>query len=174
MKFEYLVGDATKPTGDGVKIICHVCNDIGGWGAGFVVGLNNTFGKEVDSPRGKYLDWFKKGYYTHKNADIPFRLGEIQLVKVKPTTLVANMIGQRNVGDWNGVPPIRYEAIRDCFINLRERIKPAMANGSVITLAGPRFGAGLAGGDWTKIEGIVADVLKDIDVTMKIYDLPQG
>lgn len=36
----YLKGDATCPQAKGVKIICHVCNDIGGWGKGFVLALS--------------------------------------------------------------------------------------------------------------------------------------
>ncbi|MFJ9320094.1 macro domain-containing protein [Streptomyces globisporus] len=31
-------GDATAPQGKGVKLILHVCNDLGGWGKGFVLG----------------------------------------------------------------------------------------------------------------------------------------
>jgi hypothetical protein len=30
----YISGDATVPQAAGVKIICHICNDIGGWGKG--------------------------------------------------------------------------------------------------------------------------------------------
>jgi hypothetical protein len=36
MSINFIVGDATTPIGDGLKIIVHVCNDIGGWGRGFV------------------------------------------------------------------------------------------------------------------------------------------
>ncbi len=36
----YTTGDATAPKGDGPKIIPHVCNDIGGWGSGFVLALS--------------------------------------------------------------------------------------------------------------------------------------
>lgn len=28
----YVRGDATSPHGKGVKLIVHVCNDLGGWG----------------------------------------------------------------------------------------------------------------------------------------------
>ena len=49
-------GDATKPEGLGEKpiIIPHVCNNIGGWGSGFVVALNNAFGI---GPMMAYRDW---------------------------------------------------------------------------------------------------------------------
>jgi len=32
----YIKGDATAPQGKGVKVIAHLCNDLGGWGKGFV------------------------------------------------------------------------------------------------------------------------------------------
>lgn len=32
----YLTGDATKPRGNGRKIIAHVTNDEGAWGAGLL------------------------------------------------------------------------------------------------------------------------------------------
>jgi len=38
----YRRGDATAPNADGSKIVCHVCNDVGGWGKGFVVALHAT------------------------------------------------------------------------------------------------------------------------------------
>ncbi|SOE07774.1 hypothetical protein SAMN06272765_8688 [Streptomyces sp. Ag109_G2-15] len=34
----YVRGDATVPSVKGAKVIAHVCNDIGGWGKGFVLG----------------------------------------------------------------------------------------------------------------------------------------
>lgn len=33
-------GDATRPDTDGPVIIVHVCNDVGGWGRGFVVAIS--------------------------------------------------------------------------------------------------------------------------------------
>ena len=36
MEINYLKGDATNPASSGNKIIVHVCNDISGWGKGFV------------------------------------------------------------------------------------------------------------------------------------------
>lgn len=36
----YLKGDATNPEISGNKIIAHICNDVGGWGKGFVVAVS--------------------------------------------------------------------------------------------------------------------------------------
>ena len=33
-------GDATRPQASGPKIIAHICNDLGGWGKGFVVAIS--------------------------------------------------------------------------------------------------------------------------------------
>ncbi len=33
----------------------------------------------------------------------------------------------------------------------------------------PKIGAGLAGGDWTKIQAIIAEVMKDEDITIVMY-----
>ena len=34
----------------------------------------------------------------------------------------------------------------------------------------PKIGAGLAGGDWERIKGIIQKELKDCEVTIVIYD----
>lgn len=39
----YITGDATRPQDQGAKIIVHICNDIGGWGKGFVVAISRRW-----------------------------------------------------------------------------------------------------------------------------------
>ena len=53
----YLKGDATCPQAKGVKIICHVCNDIGGWGKGFVLALSRRW----EQPESEYRAWYAQG-----------------------------------------------------------------------------------------------------------------
>ena len=43
-----LKGDATSPQAKGPKIIAHACNDIGGWGAGFVVAVSKRRKERFD------------------------------------------------------------------------------------------------------------------------------
>ena len=52
---EFMTGDATKPVGDGPKIIVHICNDIGGWGKGFVLAIS----KRWQEPEAAYRGWHK-------------------------------------------------------------------------------------------------------------------
>src|SRR5215469_806345 len=98
----YVIGDATQPTGDGVRIIVHVCNDVGGWGRGFVLALS----KRWPQPEQRYRAW-RRG-----EDPTPFALGEVQFVQVGEAVWVANLIGQRDVHTVGGVPPVRYDAIR--------------------------------------------------------------
>ena len=55
MEILYIKGDATAPIGSGVKVITHICNDIGGWGKGFVLALS----KKWKMPEEAYRQWYK-------------------------------------------------------------------------------------------------------------------
>ena len=49
----YLTGDATCPQARGVKVIAHVCNDLGGWGKGFVLAISERWAL----PEAEYRAW---------------------------------------------------------------------------------------------------------------------
>lgn len=76
---------------------------------------------------------------------------------------VVNMIGQHCTMPLNGIPPIRYEALEKCILKVYSKIK----TGATVHM--PRIGAGLAGGDWEKIEGIIK---KNMTVDTFVYTLP--
>lgn len=149
MKITFIKGDATNPQGSGDKIICHICNDVRAWGAGFVIALS----KKWSAPELAYLSLPEKDMV----------LGNVQLVAVEPDITVANMIAQRSVSQKNSdYIPIRYDAVKEC---LQKVNKHAEENNA--TLHMPRIGCGLAGGDWFEIEKIIHEVVT-VDVT--VYD----
>jgi O-acetyl-ADP-ribose deacetylase (regulator of RNase III) len=151
MNINYVTGDATRPIGDGNKIIVHICNDIGGWGAGFVLAISRRW-KE---PEKRYRTWGRsKGY----------KLGTIDLVQVESDIWVANMVAQHDVGYKGNVPPIRYPALEKCLTAVA--VEAEKLNASVHM---PRIGCGLAGGSWDEVEKIISSRLSDIPVT--VYDL---
>src|SRR5215472_3146493 len=78
----YIKGDATCPQAKGIKIICHVCNDIGGWGKGFVLAVSRRW----KQPEAEYRAWHAAG----KQGG--FGLGAVQFVQVEPYIWVANMV----------------------------------------------------------------------------------
>lgn len=154
-EIRYLKGDATQPQAKGNKIIAHVCNDLGGWGAGFVLAIS----KRWPEPEEAYRAWHKE---RSKNN---FELGAIQLVQVEPYVWVANMVAQRGVKTGSEGPPIRYEAVRECLKKLAGEAKTLNASVHM-----PRIGCGLAGGKWERIEPIIAEELIEPGVETTVYD----
>lgn len=152
----YTIGDATQPAGTGNKIIAHVCNDIGGWGRGFVVALSRRW----PEPERAYRNW-------HADQQPPFELGAIQLVEVEPGLRVANMIAQKGVKATKDGPPIRYEALSACLTELAHQA--GLLDASVHM---PRIGCGLAGGEWSIVEGLILDSVASRGVSVTVYDLP--
>lgn len=153
-EIEYKVGDATAPEGQGSKVIVHVCNDIGGWGRGFVVALS----KRWPEPESSYRAWYKDGE--------SFRLGAVQFVQVEEELWVANLIGQHKLRRQGGQPPIRYEAIEE---GLTEVSRWAQKQGASVHM--PRIGCGLAGGSWDEIEPILQRTLLEQNIPISVYDL---
>ncbi len=150
---EYTTGDATAPVGEGVKIIAHICNDIGSWGKGYVLAIS----KRWSEPESSFKDW-------HRD-ETDFELGNIQIVQVEDDLHVANMIGQHGIRKQKGVPPIRYEAVEQCLEKLAQRAKEM--NASVHML---RIGCGLAGGEWEQIEPLIQHTLCEAGISVTVYD----
>lgn len=150
-ELKYVIGDATQPIGEGLKVICHCSNDIGGWGAGFVVALSKRWREP------------EQAYRSLKTR----KLGDVQFVEVEDDIMVANMIAQHNIVSQiiDGVvtKPIRYYALNTCL----EKVN-AFALENKATLHMPRIGAGLAGGDWVEIEKIIKNTMS---VDVFVYDL---
>jgi O-acetyl-ADP-ribose deacetylase (regulator of RNase III) len=151
----YLKGDATCPQAAGNKIICHVCNDRGGWGKGFVMALS----KRWPGPEEDYRAWHRD------RADNDFVLGSVRFVQVEPTVWVANMIGQHGMTAGSQGPPIRYGAVEECLKKVADKAKELEASVHM-----PRIGCGLAGGTWQEIEPIIVRTLADKDVSAMVYD----
>ena len=150
----YIIGDATCPKVEGNKIIVHICNDIGGWGKGFVLAIS----KRWLEPEQKYREWFK----SNEN----FSLGQCQFVKVESNLWVANVIGQHKINkDENGNVPIRYQSVEEGLGKVGQFAKEHKA-----TVHMPRIGCGLAGGTWDKIEPLIKSTLLNEGIETYVYD----
>ena len=153
----YLKGDASAPSQKGPQIIAQVCNDLGGWGRGFVLALSKRF----PQPEREFRAWHRE------RAHNDFGLGAAQLVLVGRDLWVANMIGQHGTARRGntGPPPVRYDAI-ECA--LRKVGDLALEHGTSVHM--PRIGTGLAGGKWDKIEPLIIQTLCERDVAVWVYD----
>lgn len=148
---EYVTGDATKPVGTGPKLLIHVCNDAGGWGAGFVLAVS----KRWKEPERAYRAWRNRPDFT---------LGRIQVVDVTKSLSVVNMLAQE--GYRGRGPHIRYDALRQCLDAVAELARERGAS-----VHCPRIGCGLAGGRWENVAPLIESAL--IGVPVHVYDLPE-
>ncbi|MEV6598634.1 macro domain-containing protein [Actinoplanes sp. NPDC051346] len=148
-------GDATSPQAKGPKIIAHVCNDIGGWGKGFVLAVSRRW----PAPERDYRAWHRG------RAGNDFALGAVRLVQVRPDTWVANLVGQHGIRRGSSGPPIRYDAIERCLATLADH---ALQLGASVHM--PRIGCGLAGGRWERIEPLIVSTLSVQNIPVTVYD----
>lgn len=151
----YVHGDATSPEGKGNRIIMHICNSVGAWGAGFVLAVS----KRWPHVRNSYMDWHND---RHNND---FELGAVQFVEAQPSILVANMIAQKGIHTTSSGPPIRYEALSLCLKKVALKAKEINAS-----VHAPKIGAGLAGGDFKIIEALIDSDLCSAGVDVTIYE----
>jgi O-acetyl-ADP-ribose deacetylase (regulator of RNase III) len=154
-EIDYVRGDATVPSVKGVRVIAHVCNDIGGWGKGFVLAVSRRW----PEPEKEYRAWHRD------RAANDFGLGAVQFVQVERYVWVANMIGQRGIRTGSKGVPVRYDAIDTALGLLAER---AAELGASVHM--PRIGCGLAGGKWSRVEPLVTERLVRRGIAVTVYD----
>lgn len=150
----YVVGDATNPQGEGNKIITHVCNDIGAWGAGFVMALSAKWSEPEESFRW----WASHGVAAN------YFLSHTQYVKVEEDIWVANMVAQSGIRSVDNPHPLDYHSLEVCLLNVADSARYESAS-----IHMPRIGCGLAGGSWEKVSEIIERSMHDLSVT--VYDL---
>jgi O-acetyl-ADP-ribose deacetylase (regulator of RNase III) len=167
----YIIGDAISPvTEDGLRVITHIVNDAGKWGAGFSGALSK---KWPDAE-----EYYRK---QHRFSRERFKLGEVQwcFLVHEEELAVCSLIAQHDVRSLFDHNPIRYDALdlaldkmaqggRALAGNPREKTKEDIKQ---VTFHMPRIGTGLAGGTWDRVEPLLEEQLWDFDVY--VYDLPK-
>lgn len=146
---KYVKGDIFDSNAD---VIAHGVNCAGGFGSG----VAGQIAKLYPIVRESYLE---------KYRDRGWKLGDVQFVHYKyqsvwTSKVIANCATQQEFLP-RGQQHADYNAIRSCLKQIK---KYAILH--KLTVAIPKIGAGLAGGDWNIIEGIVDDVFDDYDVTV--------
>lgn len=154
-KIKYIKGDATVPQAKGITITVHICNNLGGWGKGFVLAIS----KRWPEPEKTYREW-------HRNrVQNDFELGSTQLVQVSDHIFVGNMIAQQGIKTGSNGVPIRYEAVEECLEKIGIEAQKLEAS-----IHMPRIGCGLAGGKWYNIEPIIERTLLTKNIDVYVYD----
>lgn len=151
----YLKGDATSPKASGRKLIVHICNDMGGWGKGFVLAIS----KRWPEPEEHYRKWHRE---RNRND---FALGSVQFVQCESYIWVANLIGQHGMKAGSDGPPIRYDAVETGLAKIAAKAAEIKASVHM-----PRIGCGLAGGKWEQIEPLIEQTLLAAGIDTYVYD----
>jgi O-acetyl-ADP-ribose deacetylase (regulator of RNase III) len=127
-------------------ILVHVVNDVGAWGAGFVLAVSRRW------PHVKTA--YRKGWRGS-------HLGHVQFVYAEEGLVVANLFGQRGIRGRRSENPVRYGAIRKGLRKVAER---ARADGAWVHM--PKIGCGLAGGKWCIVSRIIEEEMEGLEVTV--------
>lgn len=149
----------TKHNGGNV-VIPHVCNNIGLFGAGFASYVASNF-PDVKA--------------NFEMLGTKNKLGHVQYVKVlsnksyKREMFFANMIAQNKVISPKNPRPLNYEALVKCMSDVRSfclELSKHTENQTEIHC--PKFGSGLAGGNWDLISELIKDIWSNIPVFVYI------
>lgn len=148
----YHKGDLFKYVQDypGYVLIPHVCNNIGGWGLGFVVALS------------KWCKTPERVYRSQKNYPLGHNIYARCDKHPKPIWVV-NMVAQSGTVSLDNPRPLNYEALYKCMENIGLGIK-SNDNPENYTIVAPKFGSHLAGGNWNIIEVMIEELWKDLEV----------
>jgi O-acetyl-ADP-ribose deacetylase (regulator of RNase III) len=134
-----------------IKVIAHGVNCRGGFGSG----IAGQIAKRYPEVRRAYI---------RKHTGEGWALGDIQIVKTDDGRLVVNMATQDTYGK-SGVH-VKYEAVKTA---LEKVLKFCEEQGHALAI--PKIGCGLAGGDWTVVEGIITECLQSKKVDVEVYSL---
>ena len=153
---KYVTGDLFSHPIDPNKktYICHIVNDLGAWGSGFVIPLGKKYPKSMEQ------------YLNHYNN---YKLGDCQVVNVnkEPETSIVNMFAQKGISNYKNkqyYKPFQYGYFASCLLYLTQITH---TDDNILM---PLVGAGLGGGNWDIIEEIIDNLLGNYDVT--IFQLP--
>ena len=144
----------------------HVCNNIDLFGAGFAAQVADKYPTE------------KMNYHLLGKSFLKNNLGHNQVLKVeedkkyKHKLYFVNMIAQNGVKSANNSRPLNYCALIKCMINLSVFIQNNtgfLQKNEKIEIHAPKFGSGLAGGNWSFISDIIEDAWKPYNVFVYNY-----
>jgi hypothetical protein len=141
-------------------IVPHVCNNLGVFGGGFAAQLGNKY------------PVVKQNFELLGNK-IP--LGKVQYITIatentyKHHIIVANMVAQNGIIGTSNRRPLNYEALVKSMCAVRQFILDFNKTHDTRTeIHCPKFGSGLAGGNWQFIENLIQDIWSDIPIYVYI------
>jgi O-acetyl-ADP-ribose deacetylase (regulator of RNase III) len=137
-----------------VQVIAHQCNCHNTMGSGIAPLIAKAFpSAEQADNRTVAGDIRKLGHYTHATIWLEY-FEDLEIF---------NLYGQYNFTRGLATD---YEALRSALRGMSFRL----LGWNLLSIGLPKLGAGLGGGDWRVIEGIIREELDGFDVTIYVLD----
>ena len=136
----------------GEDVIVHGCNCFCTFGAGIALQVTKYYPDAFAEDKKTLVgDKTKLGTFTTVTCPHRFKEGQVTIV---------NAYTQYDCGAWK--KPFDYDAFKTVCEHIKNRFGEK-------TIAMPKIGAGLAGGYWPRIAGIIEDVFGDKDIIVYLY-----
>jgi hypothetical protein len=164
-----VIGDVTTPqraSESEIVYLPHVCNDIGGWGAGVVLAISRKWTNPERLYR-HYMDNHRQGLE---------RLGDTVFAKCSSHVVVCNMIAQHEYQTDANPRPLKYTALVKCMIDVATEIIRHKGEYLFSTeppkfrIHCPKFGSDLAGGNWEFILALIEDIWLEAGIDVVVYE----
>jgi hypothetical protein len=145
-------------------IIPHVCNNINSYAAGFAAQVADRF------PVAK-----ENFHLLGKTA----KLGQVQHILVAQNKnyghrlYISNMIAQNGIKSQSNSRPINYAALCYCMNDVKNFVQKLQKEEEIpkVQIHSPKFGSGLAGGNWDFISDLIEDIWSNIEVYVYLPSL---
>jgi hypothetical protein len=147
--------------------IPHVCNNIDLFGAGFAQQIAERFPS------------VKQDYHMLGKNFLKNNMGYAQIIKVyeekkyKHKLFIVNMIAQNGIRSQSNLRPLNYWGLVKSMTSLASYITTNTGfinKNENVEIHCPKFGSGLAGGDWHFISDLIEDIWSKFFVTVYKYD----
>jgi len=163
-----MVRDRVTTGNEGATVfVPHVCNNIDLFGAGFAAQVATKY------------PIVKENYHLLGKSFLKTNLGYSQIVKVyendkyRHKLCFVNMIGQNGIKSGTNIRPLNYLALVKSMNSLSQYIHTNtgfLNKSEKIEIHCPKFGSGLAGGNWDFIIDLIEDIWGKFFVT--VYNYP--
>ena len=156
--FDYVEKNTRSGNNGSSIIVPHVCNNIDAFGAGFAGELS------------KHYPIVKENYHLLGSSFLKNNLGYVQFIEVyRDRTfghrlIFANMIAQNGTISKKNPRPLNYLALVKCMNQINIFVSKNFNNDTRVEIHAPRFGCGLAGGNWNFVEELISDIWTNIPV----------
>lgn len=146
--------------------IPHVCNNVDLFGAGFAASISEKF------------PIVKENYHMLGKTFLKNNMGHCQIMKVfenkeyEHKIYAVNMIAQNGIPSTKNTRAINYLGLVKSMNTLSRFIKSEtgfLKKSENIEIHTPKFGSGLAGGNWNFISDLIEDIWGEFDVYVYNY-----